>query len=119
VLRALLLDFYIHPLNVSMHCLRPSGPLISPFENALLGETSWSVFYKANGAGIAESVQRLTMGWAIEESRLRFPAGKKYYITFRLVLRPTQPAVQWLSGEISLGIRRPGREAHQLRPSSA
>jgi hypothetical protein len=34
-------------------------------------------------------------------------------------LGPTQPPIQWVPGDLSLGIKRPGREAHYSPPSSA
>jgi hypothetical protein len=37
----------------------------------------------------------------------------------RLNLEPTQPPAQWLQGDISLGIKKPGREAYLPIPSSA
>jgi hypothetical protein len=37
----------------------------------------------------------------------------------RPAVRPTQPTIQWAPGALSLGIRRPGREAHHSPPSSA
>jgi hypothetical protein len=32
---------------------------------------------------------------------------------------PTQPPVQWVTGAVSLGVRRPGREADHSPPFSA
>jgi hypothetical protein len=37
----------------------------------------------------------------------------------RPVLRPTQPAIQWVPGALSPGVKRPGREADHSLPSSA
>jgi hypothetical protein len=37
----------------------------------------------------------------------------------RTALEPTQPPIQWVSGVLSLGVKRPGREADHLPPSSA
>jgi hypothetical protein len=37
----------------------------------------------------------------------------------RLALWPTQPPIQWVPGAISLGVKRPGREADHSPPSSA
>jgi len=34
-------------------------------------------------------------------------------------LRPTQPPIQWVAGTLSLGVKRPGREADHSPPSSA
>jgi hypothetical protein len=37
----------------------------------------------------------------------------------RTVLGPTQPPIQWIQGALSLGIKRPGREAYHSPTSSA
>jgi hypothetical protein len=37
----------------------------------------------------------------------------------RTALGPTQPPIQWVPGAISLGVKRPGREADHSPPSSA
>jgi hypothetical protein len=37
----------------------------------------------------------------------------------RLDLGPTQPPIQWVLGTLSLGAKRPGREADPSPPSSA
>jgi hypothetical protein len=37
----------------------------------------------------------------------------------RMALGPTQPPIQWVPGALSLGKKRPGREADHLPPSSA
>jgi hypothetical protein len=37
----------------------------------------------------------------------------------RTALEPTHPPIQWVRGAISLGVKRPGREADQSPPSSA
>jgi hypothetical protein len=37
----------------------------------------------------------------------------------RMALGPTQPPIQWVPGALSLGIKRPRREADHLPPSSA
>jgi hypothetical protein len=37
----------------------------------------------------------------------------------RTTLGPTQTPIQWVSGALSLGVKRPGREADQSPPSSA
>jgi hypothetical protein len=35
------------------------------------------------------------------------------------ILGPTQPPIQWIPGALSLGVKRPGREAYHSPPSSA
>jgi hypothetical protein len=37
----------------------------------------------------------------------------------RTALVPTQPRIQWVPGALSLGVKRPGREADHSLPSSA
>jgi hypothetical protein len=37
----------------------------------------------------------------------------------RTALGPTQPSIQWVLGALSLGVKRPGREADRSPPSSA
>jgi hypothetical protein len=37
----------------------------------------------------------------------------------RPALVPTQPPIQWVAGVLSLGVKRPGREANHSPPSSA
>jgi len=47
----------------------------------------------------------------------------KYVFLFttasRTALGPTQPPIQWVPGVLSLGVKRPGREADHSPPSSA
>jgi hypothetical protein len=38
---------------------------------------------------------------------------------FGTALVPTQPLIQWVLGALSLGVKRPGREADYSPPSSA
>jgi hypothetical protein len=38
---------------------------------------------------------------------------------FRTALGPTQPPIQWARGVLSLGVKRPEREADHSHPSSA
>jgi hypothetical protein len=55
-------------------------------------------------------------------SRVRFPeeAGNFLFTTVsRTALRPTQPPIQWVPGDRSLGVKRPRREADHSPPSSA
>jgi hypothetical protein len=40
-------------------------------------------------------------------------------IASRTVLGPTQPPIQWVPGALSLGVKRPGREADDSPPSNA
>jgi hypothetical protein len=47
--------------------------------------------------------------------------GWEFFFTTasRTALGPTQPSIQWVPGALSLGIKRPGREADHSPPSSA
>jgi hypothetical protein len=53
------------------------------------------------------------MGWT---TWVQFPTGAGKVISLfvtasRPVLGTTQPPIQWVSGALSLGVKRPGREA--------
>jgi hypothetical protein len=55
-------------------------------------------------------------------SRVRFPARAGNFSLHHRVqksLGPTQPRIQWVPGALSLWVKRPGREADHLPPSSA
>jgi hypothetical protein len=62
------------------------------------------------------------LGYGLDDrsSRVRFPAGLGLLFTTasRMVLGPTQPPIQWVLGALSLGVKRPGREADHSPPSS-
>jgi hypothetical protein len=46
--------------------------------------------------------------------------GISLFITAsRTALGPTQPPIQWVPGTLSLGVKRPAREADHSPPSSA
>jgi hypothetical protein len=70
----------------------------------------------------AQSVQRRARGWTIGvlgfDSR-RGLAIILFTIVSRPALGPTHPPSQWVPGALSLGVKRPGREADHSPPSSA
>jgi hypothetical protein len=73
-------------------------------------------------AVIAQSVHRWAMGWSMEvlgyDSRLGL--GIFLFTTAsRTALGPTKPPIQWVPGALSLGVKRPGREADYSPPSTA
>jgi hypothetical protein len=53
---------------------------------------------------------------------VRFPVGLGIFLfdtVSRPALGPTQPPIQWVPRALSLGVKRPGREADHSPPSSA
>jgi hypothetical protein len=61
-------------------------------------------------------------GWTIGVLGFDFRRGLGIFLyttASRTALGPTQPRIQWVSGALSLGVKRPGREADHSPPSSA
>jgi hypothetical protein len=69
-----------------------------------------------SGTNIDSSVG-IALGYGLDDrgSRVRFPAGAGNFslgtTESRTALGPTQPPIQWVPGALSLGVKRPGREA--------
>jgi hypothetical protein len=64
------------------------------------------------------------LGYGLDDrsSRVRFPAGARnlsFTTASRTALEPTQPPIQWVPGDLSLGVKRPLREADHSPPSRA
>jgi hypothetical protein len=64
------------------------------------------------------------LGYGLDDrgSKVRFPAGAGTFLfttASRTVLGPTQSPIQWVPGALSLGVKRPAREADHSPPSSA
>jgi hypothetical protein len=63
------------------------------------------------------------LGYGLDDwgSRVRFLAGAGNFLTTasRTTLGLTQPPIQWVSGTLSVGVKRSGREADFSPPSSA
>jgi hypothetical protein len=74
---------------------------------------------------IRDSSVGIAFGYGLDDrgSRVRFPAGLEIFVfitaSSRTALGPTQPSIQWVAGALSLGVKRPGREADHSPPSSA
>jgi hypothetical protein len=69
-----------------------------------------------------QSVQRWATGWMIGVLGFdsRWGLGIFLFTTVsRMALGHTQPPMQWVPGALSLGVKRPGREADHSPPSSA
>jgi hypothetical protein len=64
------------------------------------------------------------LGYGLDDrgSRVRFLAGAGnvlFSTASRTALGPTKPPIQWVLGALSVGVKRPGREAFYSPPSSA
>jgi hypothetical protein len=61
---------------------------------------------------LVECQNGVAAGYGLDErgSRVLLPLG---------ALGPTQTPIQWVPGALSLGVKRPGREADHSPPSSA
>jgi hypothetical protein len=70
----------------------------------------------------AKNFVRISHRWTIGalgfDSR-REPGIFLFTTASRTALGPIQPPIQWVRGALSLGVRRPGREADRSPPSSA
>jgi hypothetical protein len=61
-------------------------------------------------------------GWMTEELGFDFLQGQEVFLFSTAsipALGPTQPPIQWVLRAVSLGVKRPGREANHSLPSSA
>jgi hypothetical protein len=70
----------------------------------------------------AQLVQRWATGWTIEVLEFDFRRGLGIFLfttASRTTLGPAQPPIQWVAGALSLGVKRPGREADHSPRSSA
>jgi hypothetical protein len=59
------------------------------------------------------------MAWCcLLKHRVNIGAGNFSTTVSRTALVPTRPPIQWVQGSLSLGLKRPGREADHSPPSS-
>jgi hypothetical protein len=65
----------------------------------------------------------IALGYGLDDRGFESQQGLEIFLfttAARTALGPTQPPIQWvLSGAVSLGVKRPGREADHSPPSSA
>jgi hypothetical protein len=66
----------------------------------------------------------IALGYGLDDrgSRVRFLAGAGNFSLHHRIQNgsgPTQPPIQWVPVALSLGLKRPGREADHSPPSSA
>jgi hypothetical protein len=96
-----------------------SLPALTGCVHLWTNQVHWAEFVLKRGAGIAQwHSAGLRAGWWGFESRQGL--GIFLFTTAsRQALGPTQPPIQWVPGALSLGVKRPGREADHSPPSSA
>jgi hypothetical protein len=75
-------------------------------------------------AGLDACMNTFTQGYGLDDRGLWFGSRRELGIFLfttvpRTALGPIQPPIQWVPGALSLGVKRPGREADHSPPSSA
>jgi hypothetical protein len=84
----------------------------------------WNCIIIINNNNIRDSSDCIATGYGLDDRMIgvRFPAGLGIFLfdTASIpAVRPTQPPIQWISGAISLWIKRSGREGDHSLSSSA
>jgi hypothetical protein len=92
------------------------------YMNTLLN-TEFTLLYVTLRAKSRESSVGIALCYGLDDrgSRVRFPAGAGNFPLHHRVQNgsgATQPPIQWIPGDLSLGVKRPGREADHSPPSS-
>jgi hypothetical protein len=78
--------------------------------------------YYTSLESLDSSVGGWATGWTIGVLGFDSRRGLGIFLfttVYRTALGPTQPPVQWLPGDLSLGVKWPGREADHSPPSNA
>jgi hypothetical protein len=91
------------------------------YSNLFPEKHPFNLTYKDNRAVVAQSVYRRATGWTIGALGFDSRRGLGIFLfttESRTALGLTQPPIQWVPGSLSLGVKRPGREAHHSLPSS-
>jgi hypothetical protein len=87
----------------------PINCTLSPYYTTLYNVLEWITNF-------------ITTGWTIGVLGFDSRRGLGIFLfttASRTTLWPTQPPIQWVPGSLSLGVKRPGREADHLSPPSA
>jgi hypothetical protein len=100
----------------------PSNNAFNPIvakSQATVSGTLWICFFLTIGGGISQwHSTGLRSGW----SGVRFPVGTGNFLfttASRSTLGPTQPPIEWVTGDRFLRVKRLGHEADHSPPSSA
>jgi hypothetical protein len=86
--------------------------------------SSFYILYSSNILS-RDSRVGIALGYGLDDRVLGFDSRRGLGIfpfttaVSRTALGPTQPPIQWVPGTLSLGVKRPGREAVHSPPSSA
>jgi hypothetical protein len=79
-------------------------------------------YHQRDGAGSRDSSVGIALGYGLDYSRVRFPAGAGNFSLHHRVQNGSgvhSPPIQWAPGDLSLGVKRPGRETDYSPLSSA
>jgi hypothetical protein len=95
--------------------LRPSTNNATVYQKLI----SIQLDYRSHDSSVS-----IALGYRLDDqgSRVRFPEGSgnsSLHPVSRMVLGPTQPPIQWVPGDLSLGVKRLRREADHSPPSRA
>jgi hypothetical protein len=111
---------FLRYILISSHLRRlPSGLFPLGFPTKIL--YAFLISPLRAGAVIPQSVYRWATGWTIGVPGFdsRWGLGIFFFTASRTALGSTQPPIQCVQGALSLGVKRPGREADHSPPSSA
>jgi hypothetical protein len=70
---------------------------------------------------IINQLSGTALRYGLDDQGLESRLGLGFFFTtaFRPPLGPAQPPIQWVPGDLSLGVKRPGHKADHSHPSSA
>jgi hypothetical protein len=97
----------MNPKDQCFHNSPPMGPILSQLHPVHTFLHPTFLRYTAISIGVLGFDSRRRLGIFL------------FTTASRSALGPTQPPIQWVPGTLSLGVKRPGREAHHSPPSSA
>jgi len=110
---------YLHNKNIIL-CMYIPKTLFSGIW--FLQQQLWSLIYPWNNADLISSFKADSQnsGLGMVAAELRFSSWKRQNFLFpKSILALGHISIYWVHGDITLGIKRPKREAGHLPPSSA